>query len=232
MKIIDFNNCNRLNNDIWDRKLYATRFYLPSSGAAGASPNYTTSWEDTSIAARLKCVTTKISSAMTTVSFTDDDETDKDILFRQYVSDPIATQTIQAQTIGFSIRAQRGTYGTSQVTSWRVYVVSNDGSSETGTIIVHRRDGTLLTTSLNSKYDSATSTEVIANANDRIVIEIGTGGDPSAARDHDSNISIGDDAVNDLDAADSDADADNPWVNFGTDTITFAGGSFSPSLSL
>ena len=36
MKIIDFNNCNRLNNDIWDRKLYATRFYLPSSGAAGA----------------------------------------------------------------------------------------------------------------------------------------------------------------------------------------------------
>ena len=106
MKIIDFNNCNRLNNDIWDRKLYATRFYLPSSGAAGASPNYTASWEDTSIAARLKCVTTKISSAMTTVSFTDDDETDKDILFRQYVSDPIATQTIQAQTIGFSIRVQ------------------------------------------------------------------------------------------------------------------------------
>ena len=58
----------------------ATRFYLPSTGAAAISPNPDAAWEDVSILARLAAVTTKIASAMTTVSFLDNDASNKDIL--------------------------------------------------------------------------------------------------------------------------------------------------------
>lgn len=199
----------------------ATRFYLPSSGAAAVSPSYTAGWEDTTIASRLKCVTTKISSAMTTVSFTDADATNRDVLFRQYVSDPIVGQVISSQTIKFQIRAKERATTCNLFTAWNIKVVSNDGSITRGTITNMERDATEASeTTLTNRQETSTSTAVTAHSGDRIVIEIGMGGDPAAGSDHDSDISVGDDSGTDLAENDTDTAANNPWVEF-ANTLTF-----------
>ena len=193
-----------------------TRFYLPSTGAAAVSPAYSSGWEDTSIASRLKCVVAKISSAMATVSFLDNDATDKDILFRQWVSDPIAAQTIAAQTVKIQVRGQEAGEARNMFLAWAIKVMSNDGTVERGVLVALQRDATELdsTPTLTNRGDSATSTQVVALVGDRIVIEIGGGGDPGLASDHDSDLSVGDDNVSDLPENDTTTTANNPWVEF------------------
>lgn len=203
----------------------ATRFYLPSSGAAAISPNPDAAWEDTSILARYKCATTKSSSAMTTVSFTDANNTNRDILFRQYVSDPINAQTLQAQTIKYQIRGSQNDIDNNMFSTIGIRVLNNTGSSVTGTVLAVTRDNSeLVLTALTNRQFTATSTQVVANQGDRIVIEIGTGGDPanSGSQGHDSDLRIGDAAASDLAENDIAITDDNPWVEFVTDTITFS----------
>jgi hypothetical protein len=198
----------------------ATRFYLPYSGAAPVTPDYDVNWGDTSIAARLPLPTSKTSTTITTITFPQDaDDTEKDILFRQYISEPIAAQTITAQTVEFQIRAAEFHALNNLYTTISIRVVSNDGSSVTGTILALTRDATEVTTVLTNRRFTATTSQVIANANDRIVIEIGMGGDPGPNKDHGSTMSIGDNNATDLPEDDTTTDAFNPWVEFPT-TIT------------
>ena len=199
----------------------ATRFYLPSTGAAAVSPAYSARWEDTSIAAGLKCVTVKISSAMTTVSFVDVDATNKDILFRQYVSDPISAQTIAAQTVRYQIRGSEIGLGNNLLADIDIRVVSNDGTVVRGTILSTRAAGGEYNTTLENSFVTTTSsTEVIASEADRIVIEIGQGGDPDVGGTHSGSLSIGDDSGTDLPEDGTDTNPYNPWVNF-ANSITF-----------
>lgn len=199
----------------------ATRFYLPSTGAAAVSPAFSAGWENSSIASRLRCVTTKIASAMTTVSFTDSDATNQDILFRQYVSDPIAQQVISSQTIEIQMRVKERDTSCNLFLAWNIKVVSNDGSVVRGTITNMERDATEASAvALVNRRETSTSTEVTAHSGDRIVIEVGMGGDPGAGSDHDSDMSVGDDSATDLAEDDTDTDADNPWVEF-PNTLTF-----------
>lgn len=199
----------------------ATRLYMPSSGTAAVSPAYSSGWEDQSIASRLKCVKTKISSAMTTVSFTDSDDTDRDVLFRQYTSDPIAAQTIAAQTVKIQMRCAEVGQFRNMFLAWAVKVMSNDGSIERGVLVALQRDGLEATvTTLTNRSDSATSSQVVAQQGDRIVIEVGMGGDPTLGSNHDSSLSIGDDSGSDLPEDDTSTDAFNPWVEF-ANTVTW-----------
>lgn len=199
----------------------ATRFYLPSTGAAAISPTSSAGWEDTSINSFLRTVTTKISSTMTTVSFTDSDATNKDILFRTYVSDPIAAQVIASQTVGFQMRCAERALSCNMFLTWNIKVVSNDGSIVRGTITSMERDGTeAVVGTLTNRRETSTSTAVTAHSGDRIVIEVGMGGDPAAGSDHDSDISIGDDSGTDLPENDTETNAYNPWIEF-PNSITF-----------
>lgn len=199
----------------------ATRFYLPSTGAADISPAASAGWETTSLNSYLKAVTTKISSAMTTVSFTDSDATNRDILFRTYVTDPISPQVISAQTLEFQIRAKERATTCNLFTVLNVKVVSNDGSITRGTVLSMQRDATELDElALENRRLTATTTAVTCHAGDRLVFEIGTGGDPGAGSDHDSDISIGDDSGTDLPEDDTDQNAYNPWIEF-PNSLTF-----------
>lgn len=199
----------------------ATRLYLPSTGTAPLSAlAFNVGWEDQSIGARLPTSTVKAGSAMATVSFLDNNAADKDILFRQYQSDRIAAQTIAAQTVKFQIRGALTSAGDGMFTAIHIRVVAGDGSSDTGTILAITRDGTLLTTTLTNRQFSATTSQVVANNGDRIVIEIGTGGDPSGSNDHDSDLRVGDAAASDLAEDDTTTDDNNPWVEF-ANTIDF-----------
>src|SRR3990167_3389347 len=167
----------------------ATRYYLPSSGTPplASAPAFDADWEDTTIGARLPMPTAKTSTAMTTVSFLDNNGADKDILFRQYQSVPIAAQTITSQTVKFQIRGTMTSAGDAMFTSIGIRVVSNNGSTVTGTILSVTRDDTLLPapTALTNRQFTATTTQVTANEGDRIVVEIGIGGDPAGGADHD-----------------------------------------------
>ena len=203
----------------------ATRFYLPYTGAADESPGYHADWDDTTIAARLKCVTTKIGSSMTEVVFGDDnDYTDKNILYRQYVSDPITAQTISVQTIKYQIRASEDAAQNNMYTAIGIRVVENDGSSETGVVLAVEHDNTELSTTMTNRQHTATTSEIEANENDRIVIEIGQSGNPNSQHDHAGEMSIGDDSGTDLPENSTETNPYNPWVEFVTDTIEFAGG--------
>lgn len=209
----------------------ATRFYLPSTGAAPISPDYSSGWEDTTQASRLKLVTTKISSAMTTATFLDSNATDRDCLVRQWVSAPLAAQTISAQTIELQMRCGQvsSAGGGNNFLTWLVKVVAPDGTTVRGYIVGSsgnpRRDDTEMafanpTPPLTNRRDTLTTTSVAVTAGDYLVIEIGTGGDPGIGSDHDVWLRIGDADASDLPEDDTDTTDKNPWVEFPND-ITF-----------
>ena len=157
---------------------------------------------------------------MTTVSFTDTDGTDKDILFRQYVSDPIAAQTISAQALKFQMRCLENSIDNNMYLALGIRVVSGDGGTVRGTILAVTRDDVESVIALYNRQFTATSTQVIAQDGDRIVIEVGMGGEPIEGSDHDSSISIGDDSGTDLPEDDTTTTTYNPWVEF-ANTIPF-----------
>lgn len=200
-----------------------TRFYLPSTGAAAVSPAYDAAWEDTSIAARLATSTSKISSASLAVSFSDAVDTDRDILFRQYVSVAIAAQTIAAQTVKFQIRGAEGNIDKNMFSAIGLRVVSNDGGTVRGTLLAVTRDDLELlvdsfpfdeTPAWENRQFSATTTAVTSLDNDRIIIEIGTGGDPALDEDHRSGVRIGDASGTDLPEDNTTTTDNNAWVEF------------------
>jgi len=214
----------------------ASRFYLPSSGSAAVSPSYTASWDDTSVAERLPSSRTKSSTAETDKSFNDNDDTDKDILRLQYVTEQLGAQTITAQTVGLSMRC-RFTGGVGNIyLALTIKAVSSDGSTVRGTLLALTRDGTSISSSTGpagyySRYLSATTTEVTIQNGDRLVFEIGAGGDPAMTQDHDFILVAQDDKSTDLDAADNDDDDENPWINFANTLSDFVASTTSTTSS-
>ncbi len=198
----------------------ATRLYLPSTGSAPITPAFNAGWEDTTIGARLPCFTTKQASTMTTVSFVDANDTNRDVLFRQYITEPLANQLIDVQSVVFRIRAAERATSCNMFTTIDIRLVSNDGSVVRGTLVSMRRDGVEAATTLTNRNNTGNSTAIVCHSGDRLVIEIGMGGDPAAASDHDSDMRIGDNDATDLGANDTDTSDFNPYVEF-ANTLTF-----------
>lgn len=202
----------------------ATRFYLPSTGAAPISPTATATWDVTASMTRRPCYTTKQGSGMLTVSYDDSDFTDQDIVLMQYISEPLSAQTIAAQTVTVCIRCLEVSTSCNLFLAVVIRTLSNDGTVVRGTNLALTRDGTELSASFISRVLSATTTEVIASANDRLCIEIGAGGDPAGTslNAHDHSLRIGDAAASDLAGLDGESTDLNPFVEF-ANTLTFAG---------
>ncbi len=206
----------------------ATRLYLPATAAPTAiNPTPDAAWEDTSILARAVCRTTKINDTLATVSFTDATNTDKDILFRQYVSlELLAGQTITgSQALKFQVRAQERVAGNNMFAAFGIRVIASDGSTVRKTVLAVNRDGVEINNSaLTNRASTATSaaTNYTTLAGDRLVIEIGTGGDPAntGGADHDTDLRLGDSSGSDLPENDTATTDDNPWVEL-ADTLTF-----------
>lgn len=212
----------------------ATRFYLPSSGAAPASPAVDAFWDLTDPGFnRFKAVTTRINSSMFAHTIQEDTPTDvdQDWVFAQWVSEPLAAQTISAQTVEIQMRGRENASGNNMFLAWSIRVCSGDGSTIRGTLVAGNRDATELAVSastLTNRRDTATSSSLAVEAGDRIVIEIGTGGNPDAGATHGSTISYGDDSSTDLPENDTETAANNPWVEF-PNTISFqAAAPFPP----
>lgn len=200
----------------------ATRIYLPSTGSAAVSPAYDGGWTDTTqAAARRKCATSKISSAMASVTVMDNDgNAGATTLWRQYVSDPIAAQSITG-TIKGQIRASQD--GNIDNVAVCVKVVSNDGNTVRGTLLSL---GAFVTpnafpTSLTNRKiaDGDGVGTVAAQANDRIVIELGFRSSTGSFETSGAG-SFGDDSGTDLAEDESTTSAHNPWIELSA-TLTF-----------
>lgn len=210
----------------------ATKLYFPSTGTAAVSPSFSASWDNTDDATRLPlAIGSKTSTAMTTTAYFDTDNGDTDHLIHQWVSAPINGVTLTAQTLQSVFRCQEGASQDNQLLTIGVRVVSGDGGTVRGTVIdVTRDDIEITSASLSSSAWSASTTQVIAQGGDRIVVEVGTGGNPSGPNDHDTDLRIGDNAASDLPFTDSSLDDYNPWMEF-TETITEQTGTSIPILA-
>lgn len=197
----------------------ATRFYLPSTGAAEVSPAFHVDWASTAEADRLKCVTTRIESDMI----------DKAIAVikvasvanRQYVSASLEAQEISGSVSG-EVRGFETSPPNNAFSAVIIRVVSNDGSTFRGTLLDMTSGGTEYSTApLQNRETPPASglTPVTAQAGDRIVIEIGmtkletkSGAETQNFGDnHSLDLAVGDNTDNDV---------HNPWIEF-SQTLSF-----------
>jgi hypothetical protein len=200
----------------------ATRFYLPSTGTIDVIPSFGAGWTTTG-AIRLPCFPFKKGTAMTTLSFADANNANLDALLIQYISPCMEAQTLSSQSIALQIRALERIANNNLFTSLMVRVVSEDGTVVRGTPLALTRDTLETTTTLvNRRLLVASSIQVVAQEGDRLVIEIGAGGDPAntGGADHDFSFRVGDAAASDLAADDASTLDNNPYVEFGGN-ITF-----------
>jgi len=209
-----------------------TRFYLPSTGAAAISPAFDldVAWSSSADADRLKCVTTRISSAM--ASKTEDapgTSGDQKWLLRQYVSDQLsASSTIFGLVFG-QIRASESNVDDNiDSITFKMLVVKPDATFR-GRLLAINEYGTIaeLSTSLRNKIiaqDTASNeivTPLAVTAGDRIVIELGLSNSAVGASITGS-LSFGDDSATDLTELDETVTAaNNPWVELVGVSLTF-----------
>jgi hypothetical protein len=125
----------------------ATRFYFGTTAFSTITPAVSGSW-DYSVGsfARYGLETeTDTGDIMVTASLDGNTDTaDTDYCYRQWISDPIAAQTISAQTIDIQMRALEEDAKGNQFLALTVRVLSNDGTTVRGTALALTRDGTVI----------------------------------------------------------------------------------------
>lgn len=208
----------------------ATRFYFASTGTPSVSPaiNPGGEWEHANNARRPMRATPQLSTVSGGLYAPDaaDHLVDGDSLVFHFVTDEqLAAQTISAQSLKWQFQMQESNANNNLFMAIKVYLVSADGSTIGDTILAIRRDGNELPTAFANRGDSATSASANANAGDRIVVEIGFGGTPTATtgvQGHNGNVRIGEDASSgDLPENDTETAATfRPWLEF-ANSLTF-----------
>lgn len=175
-------------------------------------------------------VRTRISSAFATITATEiggSAALGRDLLARQYVSDPI----VGAQTISGTLKGQismaEDSNSANLLPQMVVRVVSNDGSSVRGTLHAGDTrtaivDELVFQTASNTKNPAAgispvTLSSVAAQDGDRIVVEIGARVNNTSVTNYAVIARFGDNAGSDLTEGGVETTALNPWVEFSAD---------------
>jgi len=195
-----------------------TRFYLPATGTAGLTPAISSTWNNTSnnLVRPMATTTTGTSMSSNTGSVPNVAYT----LFAQYVSEPLAAQTISG-TVKGQIRSQlNNVSGATCSTAVTITVVNSSGTIVATLLNATAGNATLTTTLTNRTSPPSTSLTSYACADgDRIVVEIGirrTAGTTS----RNGTISMGDNSGTDLPENNTTTTANNPWIQFSQD-LTF-----------
>jgi hypothetical protein len=204
-----------------------TRFYLPSTtGAPGVSPTISAEWEHQNTARR-QTSTAKAGSAFASTAYSPDGAdhlANADAHIVQFISAPLAAQSIAAQTLQITLLCSEAHASNNLFLTWKVYLCDSAGTPGV-TLLAIRRDATETSTSLTNRTDSAVSTDVTANDGDRVVIELGLGGTPTASggvQGHNGTLRFGDPVGGaDLVANDSATADAAPWLEFATSTLSF-----------
>lgn len=209
----DFEISNFTGGDI--RK---TRLYLPNTGAPEISPAFTlqASWTATTGADRIKMLTIKKASTMTTkVQAAPGTTANQKWLFRQYVSDPlIGSGTIFGVLFGQVRALESAVNDNIDAVSLKLLVVT-PAAGLRGTLLALANYGTI------AECNTALRNKIIANGDgltaiayqdgDRIVAEIGLT-NTTTGTSVSGSMSFGDDNATDLTEDETDATAHNPWL--------------------
>lgn len=203
----------------------ATRFYCRHSAETTIiSPTPDAAWEDQTAFLRAYTRTSRIGNAMADQAFADADATDRDVLMRQYISmELVAGQTITgAQALKAQIRMSERAATCNMFFAIGIRVLASNGTTVRKTVLVVTRDNSEAAAALTNRQFTATSaaTNYTVLAGDRLVFEIGGGGDPAAGSDHDYTLRLGDAAASDLPEDNTDTNDFNPWIEL-TDTLAF-----------
>lgn len=165
----------------------ATRLYLSAAAeTVPITPTPDSGWEDTSIFQRVLCGKGKRLLPMTTISFTDSNSASKDILFRQYISPELVPGQNLVFTAGDSFieavcRVMLTGSGADMRLTIGARIIASDGVTVQKTILNVTRDNVVATNdALKSRafFNSNLSGSYTTIEGDRLVIEIGMGGDP------------------------------------------------------
>jgi len=207
-----------------------TRFYLPSSGAAAVTPA-NAAWDKTTGAgSALAAVRTKISSAMATVTNTKDSTTLHSSLIRQYVTEPLGSQTITGHISG-AMRCIESNIGFSACVAVSIRACSQDGTTIRSPALLAISNSDLYTSGTVHEMANALTNRLLEDVNeatsitltsctlsdgDRLIFEFGyKSSDTSTTRT--GGISFGDDSATDLSSTDTTVTvANNPWIEFDT----------------
>lgn len=154
-------------------------------------------------------------------------------LSRQFVSDPIAAQTLAAGTVKGTIRALESAVNDNiDVVPMAIYVFSGDGSTLRGTILTKGNYGPVgeFNNSLRAKRsaDGDATSQVVALAGDRVVIEIGFG-NTTAGTSITGTLNFGDDSATDLGDNETDTAANNPFVELSI-TVVFPADAYRDAI--
>lgn len=203
----------------------ATRFRLPASGAAAVSPALQ-SYSHSQTTRRP--LPTSDSTTLATQAYTPDAADHLvagDAHHVQFVSAPLAAQTISAQTVKLCLQALEDHTNNNLFVQLWIGLVSFDGTTARSTILAKTADDVEIATSLTSRTMSATTTSQTCVAGDRLVVEISVTGTPAAAggtQGHNAQLRFGSDGAGG-DLAENDVQTGttlNPWLEF-ANTLTF-----------
>jgi len=224
----------------------ATRFYLPSTGAADISPAFETGWTENSGADRLKAVLARNSSAMAdkTAALSVSAGTR---LLRQFVSaDSLNAQTIAVGTVKGTMRVVESSSNDNILqATLSIRVVDGTGNTyRTPAVIAKGQYGPSTEWNWSGVRtarriaDGDATAQVVISAGDRLVIELGYY--VASGTSISGTAVFGDDSGTDLGDNETDTAAYNPFVEL-SNTLTWirtysgtcAGtGSFAGGLSV
>lgn len=205
----------------------ATRFYLPNGSSAAVTVSSTTGWDSTGgkITPDQACSKDKLGTALTTDSLVSLSSNNQKVLSRQFVSKPIAAQTVTGTIKAYIMGKQSNAKGKVFRALMRAIVVSNDGSTVRGTLLAadqYAVDSEWPTGSPTVRCfaDGDTVSDVTASAGDRIVFQFGFTDDGSGNTSKCSAaLRFGDDNASDLPESVDDATDANPWVELSMDVV-------------
>ena len=208
----------------------ATRFYLPSTGAAAVTVANDSWTKTTGAGTALAAVTAKISSAMGTITNTANGTAVTPTLIRQYVTRSFGAQTLTG-TVSGVMRCIESNVNFSATLAFSVRACSSDGGTiRTGGLSIRYSDlyttvPPEMATSLTNRQlmDSAEATShtlssITMSEGDRLVFEFGfTSNDTSTSRT--GGISFGDNSATDCVFDQTGTAANNPWIEFSANLV-------------
>lgn len=219
----------------------ATRFYLPETLAGQVTPPAPTAdWEHINTGPPVRFLLRQPDASALTATAYDSDAADhlvsSDSCHRQYVSEALAAQTITGNLTA-QFQAMEPNTGCNMFLTLKVLACNNSGSSTVGTLMAITRDTTteLATSLTNRNFPSTALTSTAVSAGDRLVIEVGVGGTPTAAtgvNGHNAALRFGCSASSgDLPADDTQTGTTyRPWIEISTD-LRFLGDEVRPAIT-
>jgi|SRR6185503_5551524 len=215
----------------------ASRLYFPETLAAPVTPPApvgSTEWEHINGVTRALLVEPD-GSTLTTTAYTPDaadDLTNRDSCHRQYVSEPLQLQTISGNVTG-QFQCLEALANCNLFLTLKILVCSFDGATTRATLLAITRATSLeLALSLTNRTfpSTALSSYTTVNLGDRLVIEVGLGGNITSGTGgnvgHNGSIRFGCSAAGgDLAVNETETGTTlRPWIEFANSLQWFAPG--------